>query len=296
METIVVGIDGSSPGHDALAFAAREAGLRHARLVVVHAWQHIILGEAWAIAQVDPAQVEAAARTVLDDAVAAARVHAPDVDITPELVQQAAALALIEAGGKADLVVVGSRGLGGFKGLLLGSVSNRVVHHSPAMVAIVRAGQPASTEPDAAHVVVGVDGSPASDLAVQVAVEEARIRDAALRIVHAWSFPALAMLPLTPDVPTIPELDADARALIARSLEGAGGAGEVPVEAISVQGHPAEVLIAAAADADLLVVGGRGAGGFHGLPVGSVSDACARHARCPVLIVPPHEHDREVRS
>lgn len=293
-DTIAVGIDGSSSGRDALAFAVREAGLHRARLIVVHAWQHVIVGEAWAMAYVGGEEVEAAARAVVDDAVAAARVMAPDIEVTAELVQQVPAFALIEVGSRADLIVVGSRGLGGFRGLLLGSVSNQVVHRPPTMVAVVRAVPPPRSASSAAPVVVGVDGSPAADLAVQVAVDEARLRDATLRIVHAWSFPALAMLPITPDVPTIPQLDADARAVIARSLEGARGVDDVNVELVSVQGHPAEALIAASTDADLLVVGGRGAGGFHGLQIGSVSDACARHARCPVLIVPPHEHDREV--
>jgi nucleotide-binding universal stress UspA family protein len=143
--TIVVGVDGSEASKEALRWAAAEARLRGARLRVVHAWtvplsiaapEPSVLGHPMlpgpSVEEVRAALAERAER-VLDDAVAGLE----GVEVEPELVEGTPAHALVRAAEGADLVVVGSRGLGGFKGLLLGSVSQQCTHHAPCPVVIV---------------------------------------------------------------------------------------------------------------------------------------------------------------
>ena len=137
-------------------------------------------------------------------------------------------------------------------------------------------------------IVVGVDGSPESHAALAWALAEARLRNATLHVVHAWVIPAA--------------FGVDAAFVLAEAIEGfqeeagrvldealaevAGEAGtDVPLEREVVQGPASACLLRAAAGADLLVVGSRGHGGFAGLLLGSVSQQCAHHATCPVVIV-----------
>jgi nucleotide-binding universal stress UspA family protein len=124
-------------------------------------------------------------------------------------------------------------------------------------------------------IVVGVDGSVPSKAALRWAVEEARLRGARVRAVHAWwIYPMFE--------PGADPTEA-VRAFVTEALDGQT---DVEVTPVAVQGEQASVaLVDAAEDADLLVVGARGAGGFVGLLLGSVSQQCTHHAPCPVVIV-----------
>jgi nucleotide-binding universal stress UspA family protein len=148
MAKIVVGVDGSAGAAQALEWAVAEAVLRKAGLHVVYAWTVPLIDaipEPWVIGapQVGPSDEEvyqhlaAAARKVLDESLDEARALEPGLEIVGELVEMRAAPALIAAAGDAALLVVGSRGRGGFSGLLLGSVSAQCVHHSPCPVVVV---------------------------------------------------------------------------------------------------------------------------------------------------------------
>lgn len=150
-------------------------------------------------------------------------------------------------------------------------------------------------------IVVGVDGSPGSLAALRFALAEARLRDATVVAVHAWVFPLVEgpepfLLELPgPQVDTLAQVTAAValqseerlgRALqeVAREAEG------VEVERRVTEGNAAAVLIEASKDAELLVVGSRGLGGFSRLLLGSVSRQCVSHASCPVVVVPsPHD-------
>jgi nucleotide-binding universal stress UspA family protein len=141
-------------------------------------------------------------------------------------------------------------------------------------------------------IVVGVDGSAGAREALRYALDEARLRGAGVRAVAAWQVPAVAYAggygPADPEL--FSELERDART----NLEGALGAvdlGDIEPETVVREGSPAHVLLEEAADADLLVVGSRGLGGFRGLLLGSVGQQCAHHAPCPLVIVP---HQREL--
>jgi nucleotide-binding universal stress UspA family protein len=139
------------------------------------------------------------------------------------------------------------------------------------------------------RIVVGIDGSAESREALHWAFAEAKLRGAALRVVHTWHFPVTAGgLGLAPTIDTqvIEELRLGAEALMERELAALGDeAVGVDVERAIVEGAAAPALIDAAEGSDLLVVGSRGRGGFSGLLLGSVSQQCSHHARCPVVIV-----------
>ncbi len=135
------------------------------------------------------------------------------------------------------------------------------------------------------RVVVGVDGSAGAQCALRWAIDEARHHHAELLVVHVWQVPIFG----SPYAP-IPSIDLDlleeeARNLVDRMLAQEDTEG-VTVERAAVSGSAAQTLVELAANADLLVVGARGHGGFVGLLLGSVSDQVARHAKCPVVIVP----------
>ncbi len=146
-------------------------------------------------------------------------------------------------------------------------------------------------------IVVGVDGSEGSWDALRWALDEARLRQATLRAVHAWTFPSLSGVPgFAPaiDADLLHELREAGEGILEHALSEAGAeAAGFLVERVVVEGSAARVLVEAAVDADLLVVGTRGHGGFRGLLLGSVSQQCAHHARCPVVIVPPRRGSGE---
>ncbi|HEX4428615.1 MAG TPA: universal stress protein [Frankiaceae bacterium] len=134
------------------------------------------------------------------------------------------------------------------------------------------------------HIVVGVDSSRGSSAALWWAVEQARRCGAVLRVVIAWELPTAigAPVPLPTDFAPAALAHAAAEAEVRETLADAA---DVPVEIVVVEGHPRTVLLEAAKDATLLVVGRRGHSSWPGLTLGSVSEACARNAPCPVVVV-----------
>ena len=142
MRKIVVGVDGSEASKEALRFAAEEARLRGVALKVVHAWDspYEPLAVAGYVPQADASlvgELRQAAERVLDSALAAVEAETEGMTVERVLIETPASRALVDAAEGADLLVVGSRGLGGFAGLLLGSVSQQCAHHAPCPVVIV---------------------------------------------------------------------------------------------------------------------------------------------------------------
>jgi nucleotide-binding universal stress UspA family protein len=142
-------------------------------------------------------------------------------------------------------------------------------------------------------IVVGVDGSPGALDALRFALSEARLRGAEVRAIAAWQIPAVAYAggygPGDSEVWN--NLEQAARDRLGRALEEARDlAADVETDTVVREGLPAQVLLEEAHDADLLVVGSRGLGGFRGLLLGSVGQQCAHHAPCPLVIV-PHARD-----
>jgi nucleotide-binding universal stress UspA family protein len=145
-------------------------------------------------------------------------------------------------------------------------------------------------------IVVGVDDSEGAKVALRFALEEAKLRQATLRAVHAWQFGSIGAPGIEGAYPVIGADLSDLHRAAEAALEAAveevvSDRGEVGVERRVVEGAAASVLVDESRDAELLVVGSRGRGGFAGLLLGSVSQQCAHHAACPVVIV-PHERER----
>jgi nucleotide-binding universal stress UspA family protein len=141
-ETIVVGVDGSEGGAAALGFAADEAALRKARLRIVSAWEVPVTAfSAGGAPPLDPGMLDAfreRAERIANDAVATAKKRQPSLEVEALTVTGQPADALLAQGADAELIVVGRRGLGGFRSLLLGSVSQQVVHHATCPVVVVQ--------------------------------------------------------------------------------------------------------------------------------------------------------------
>jgi nucleotide-binding universal stress UspA family protein len=292
MGPIVVGVDGSAYAYDALDWAAAEASAMHRPLRLVHAciWPMTVsLGRA----HVGPAdnELQAAAERVLADAEIRAQAAAPDVKVTSELVVGAAAATLLRQAHDAELLVVGSRGLGGFAGLLVGSVGVALAAHAPCPVVVVRPRPDDHPTPAVGRVVVGADGSDLSASAIEFAFRTAARRNVSLTAVRAWS-PPLSGYPRL--VLGLESIEATERHQLLRTLEAYRQLFPgVDVEAKLVRDHhPGRALIVESADADLVVVGSRGRGGFTGLLLGSVSQSLLAHANCPVTVVRPAVDER----
>lgn len=147
-----------------------------------------------------------------------------------------------------------------------------------------------------AGIVVGIDGSANAQRALEWAADEARLRGVPLRTVLAWDVPVVpfsSVAMATVDTARLAGLAAEAEQHLDDALaEAAGILTGLEVKRLVAEGAPAKILLDAASDADLLVVGTRGHGGLASLVLGSVSRQCAHHSPCPVVIVPHGDEQR----
>lgn len=276
---IVVGVDGSPTGLAAADWAAREAVLRGVQLTVAHAVPD------WVCRPLSGRYAEVGkwmrdgATEVLGAAERLARERG--VEAGTELVPGDPRAALIKAAEEAELLVVGSSGLGGVRGLLLGSVAYGVAAHARTDVVLVREPRAEPHGEPRGEIVVGVDGSPGARRALEFAFAEAELRGVRLRAVEAWAWPRP-----TGFEPADPEAEREALAALKKWLAGAREDHPgVEVVEEATHGHPVEVLREAATGAGLLVIGTRGHGTLKGMIIGSVSQAMLHHAPCPLAIV-----------
>lgn len=291
MGSIVVGVDGSEGAAQALRWAAAEAAFRGWFVQAVLAWGYLDQHHTIVAERFDPAYTSRDAERALESYIRAAlgseRVH----EIERRLVADLPARALLEASVGADLLVVGARGLGGFRGLLLGSVSQKCLHQSTVPVAVIRPDGSPTRNGQPQRVLVGVDGSSAARRALAWAIEEARSRSAVLEVLHAWQPPFVGGFPLTGEAIDFSTFETAAHDLV-ESATAAPDVGELPcaVERTVVCAGAASALLEASERADVVVVGARGIGGVQRLLLGSVSGQVALHSARPVVVVPaPHD-------
>lgn len=275
---IVTGADGSAESLDAVRWAARTACLRDAPLEIVHALDVPALLAGGVVPppeeMVDAlrARGRRALRTARELAVAQGGVR-----VETRLDPDRAAQALIEASRSAALLVVGSAGHGRLTSLLAGSVAAAVGTHAHCDTVVVRGDSWDEPAAAARPVVTGIDGSTAGDRVLAAAVAEARVRRAPLVVLHAWAD--------TPSPHRDPRCVTDAgRRLLDERLHGLD-TGDVALEQVVVHAHPRRELVERSGDAQLVVIGDRGRGGFPGLLLGSTGQALLHHAACPVLLV-----------
>lgn len=269
MPEIIVGVDTSDGSADALRWAVRQGELRDWSVLAVHCSTD---ADGDASASALASFVEATL--------------GPDAAVALKTIDGSPVPSLVSLAEGAALLVLGARGLGGFKGLLVGSVSRQCLHHAPTSVAIVRAIPERHGERD--RIVVGVDDSEPAATALRWALDEGRVRQATVEVVHGWDLPYIDSLfvPITDrgtdDYERVPA------GMVDEILAGADTAGlPEPVVRTVARSDPAAAILEAAERADLVVIGSRGRGGFAGLLLGSVSDQVAQHAPCPVVVVRP---------
>lgn len=282
---VVVAVDGSAPARRAVRWAAQEASRRDVPLTLVHVQPAEEMGP-WLDVPVTPAFFDALDRRsaeILEQAAGLATEELqnhPQVPVRQHSLTGGVKQALVEVSEHADLIVVGCRGLGKLKRLLLGSTTTTLLHHARCPVAVVHDEPEADENPDA-PVVVGIDASPASEGAIALAFDQASRRGVGLVAVHTW----LDMPDFQLDLPA-EELAAEADVQLAQRLAGWGERyPDVAVERVVVPDDPAHRLVEESRRAQLLVVGSHGRGGFTGLLLGSVSNAVAQGAFAPVIVV-----------
>lgn len=280
---IVVGVEDVTRAEQALAWAAAEARLRRVPLRLVHAVPtHLYHPANPALA--DRLQ-EAGAQTL---ASAQARVQqlAPDVEVSTALPLESPALALIEESRGADTLVVSAPHHSRWGAAVAGSTTLPLAGHAQCPLVVVRGSAPVAPR---GRVVLGVDGAEDGTEAVRFAFAFADRHGSSVVAVHAWAPPVVP----TPLVTGMPDLHLDELGDSAEKvLEGALARARdqhpgVKVTEQVAQSHPVQVLLEAAEEADLVIVGARGRGGFAGLLLGSVSHALVHNSPCPVAVVRP---------
>ena len=214
---------------------------------------------------------------IAEDAVAADH----KVSIASEVRGSPPVPTLVEMSEEAEMIVVGSNGRGAFGRVLLGSVSSGVVHGAKCPVAVIRAEASHTPPSDQAPVLVGIDCSPASELALAIAFEEASFRGVELTALHAWSDAAVYQLPWV-DWPE------EAERSLAEYLAGwRERYPDVTVNRLLVLDHPGRALIEESESAQLVVVGSHGRGGVAGMLLGSVGNAVVHSVHAPVIVARP---------
>lgn len=262
---ILVCVDGSAASDAAVAWAGREAGMRHVPITLMHAVSPIVVG--WPVGQLYkdmPEWQRGSGQHVVDQArktLSASLGNSELPEIRTEMVYSNTVPALIEASKDAWMLVAGSQGLGALGRLLVGSVTSALIHHAHCPVAVIHSDDGALPD-SGAPVLVGIDGSPASEAATALAFDEASHRGVELLALHAWS-----------DVGVFPMLGMDWRDSEARGQEFlaerlAGWHEQYPdvrVKRVVFCDKPSRWLLQESEHAQLVVVGSRGRGGFTGM-------------------------------
>ncbi|MBU3749699.1 MAG: universal stress protein [Mycobacterium sp.] len=280
---VVVGADGSEHCVAALRWAANTAVAYRLPLTVLYAYPD---------AAAEPTLVSEPTG-VLGEAVAVARSTQPGLEIKAIQMPDAPVQSLLAVGQNADVLVLGSRGVEGFRGLLLGSTTLHVAPYASCPVVVVHSGleggvpfEYLSDYPgQPGQVILGYDGSPASNRAAAFAFRHAEAIGCG---VVAVSVEAGRGEPETEQIdPENATPGSDTSAFHSPVIVTASSFPDVPVSFVAGTGRPAEVLLSQAVGAELLVVGSRGSGGFSGLIMGSVSQKVLAHADCPVAVLHP---------
>ena len=285
MKPVIVGVDDSPPSKVAVDWAARDAARRGAHLKLVHVLTPPVV-MAFPDVPMPPSYLEwqeSEGGTLLERSLATAKEAAGDapIEITTEMVSGPPVPVLADLSTDAQMIVVGCQGRGALARTLLGSVSAGLVHHAHCPVAIIHDEDPLMPHPSQAPVVVGVDGSPASDRAMDIAFEQASFRGVDLVAVHAWSDTGVFEFPGM----DWENLQSMGEETLSERLSGwQERYPDVLVRRVVVADRPAHQLLEQSESAQLLVVGSHGRGGFAGMLLGSVSTAIVHGAKMPVIV------------
>lgn len=282
---IVVGVDGSAASNDAVLWAARDAAMRNVPLQLVHMFKTFVP----TFPQIPmptgaPMWQEDDGRQELEQAAKVAREAVPTghrIEIASEVRYSPPASTLIEISEQAEMIVVGSTGRGAVERVLLGSVSSAVVRRAQCPVAVIHERSSYTPPPQDAPVLVGIDGSPASEIATGIAFDEASRRGVELRAIHVWSDTEYFELPEY-EWKTVRE---EAERNLAESLAGMQERyPDVRVTRVIARNRPARQIVEQSETAQLVVLGSHGRGWVTGTLLGSVSNAVVQSVRVPVIV------------
>jgi nucleotide-binding universal stress UspA family protein len=281
---ILVGVDGSAESDGAVRWATREAILRDELITLLHVVAPVVAS--WPMSPMQARITEwqkENAWNVIEHArkTLFAEVGESPPEVQAEVLYSHVVPTLIDASEQARMVVAGSRGMGAVGHLLMGSVSTGLVHHAHCPVAVIHA-EDASAANQNAPVLLGIDGSPASEAATAWAFDEA-----------SWLGVPLVALHVMSDVGVFPMLHTDwqkyesqGEEVLAERLAGwQERHPDVHVQRRLECDQPARWLLEESEHAQQVVVGSRGRGGFAGMSLGSVSAGVAQSARVPVIVV-----------
>lgn len=282
---VVVGVDGSEFAVHAVRWGAFEAERRRQPLRLVHFYGlpplTVSLGKL-------RETLDAEGHASLAEAKDAVLRDRPDLTVQTVLREGMPVPALLEESGRATMIVLGARGLGGFTGLAAGSTAVALAEHGRCPTVVVRGREPGGPPPSGGPVVVGTDGSAGSDAAVAFAFEEAAMRGTHLIAVHTWSEVLVAdgslrAHPFDLDPGRVEEAEQE---VLARQIEAwQEKYPGIEVRRVVTRGRPVRELLVQGEQAQLIVVGSRGRGGFDGMLLGSTSQALVAHSTCPVAVI-----------
>ncbi|WP_030951373.1 universal stress protein [Streptomyces sp. NRRL S-481] len=294
---IMVGLDGSSESRAAAEWAAREAKLRDLPLRLVHVWAPVPEPMAQA-PLLGTETLQHWSERIPREAADGVRSRHPGVDVTVVQLNGLPGDVLVDVARDAELLVLGSRGLSGIGGFMVGSVGQAVIARTEAPVVLVRSGEQAADEhamdpagiPSAATrfgpVLLGLDTHSPDDTVVAFAFEEAARRDASLRVLHAWNPPPYTIYGLSDHASLYDELAREQAADLTEALRPwRQKYPAVEVIEASRAGSAADQLVSSSRYASLVVVGRRIRRSRFGVHIGPVAHAVLHHAVAPVAVV-----------
>ncbi len=292
-QEIVAGVDGSEESLKAVEWAAARAAKTGAELRIVCAYAVASYSAAaldGGLSVLDDNALRLGAERVVDEA--AARVADEGITVKTQVEVGDAAAVLSEISEDVDLLVLGSRGRGGFADRLLGSVSSTVPAHARCPVVVVPPHKSGKPFIPVERIVVGVDGSEVASTALRKAVDEAIIWGAELTVVTAVPIAgggAMSWMPTAVDRRSLME---DIQQSLNTAIDSALDGRDYPVSRHTLDGSPSALLTEFSSAVDLVVVGTRGRGGFAGMLLGSTSQTVLNHSTCPIMTVPSKHRER----
>ncbi|MFP7366571.1 universal stress protein [Corynebacterium callunae] len=291
-DIVVVAVDGSDASKQAVRWAANTANKRGIplRLASSYTMPQFLYAEGMVPPQELFEDLQAESLEKVNEAREIAHEVAPEIKIGHTIAEGSPIDMLLEMSNDVTMIVMGSRGLGGLSGMVMGSVSGAVVSHANCPVVVVRADSAVDESTKYGPVVVGVDGSDVSQQATEYAFAEASARGAELVAVHTWmdmqvqaSLAGLAAAQQQWD-----EVEREqTNLLIERLAPLVEQYPDVKVKKVITRDRPVRALADASEGAQLLVVGSHGRGGFKGMLLGSTSRALLQSAPCPLMVVRP---------
>lgn len=285
---IIVGVDGSNESLEAARWAARRAQEANTPLEVICAYalpSYTAASMDSGFAAIDDESIKDSAQLVVDNTIA--ELKSLPIEISGRVIPGDPTGILVELSSQAELMVVGTRGGGGFADRLLGATSSALPAYSACPVAVIPKAPKDSSFLPVQKIVIGIDGSKRSRSSLRVAIREAEIWDAQLTAVEAVPMAsavgALSWLPAAVDRDSIlKDVRKELKEICAQESAGS----EIKIRAHALDGNAAALLTEFSTAVDLVVVGTRGRGGFAGVLMGSTSQSVLAHAACPVLVVP----------